>query len=84
MTVAVAILVIAILISANSKKFGKPIFANSMRGLTAVIIAIIGGVLFTFFGADNLFSYVMAIGFVGALVVYALMMNILGREHPHR
>ena len=80
MTLAVAILVLSIIILVGSKNFKKTVRMNSLFGLISVLIAITGGVLFTFFGTNDIFSYIMAIGFIIALMIYTSMLSIIKKD----
>lgn len=50
-------------------------------GFAFVVVALLSGIGFLFGGADNIFSYTMAIGFLGALVCYVFQLGALrGRK----
>ena len=73
MILGTAILAIAILLLVNSFRF-RYIKHNvkwpSIIGLISVVLAYVSGLTFLFLGANNFFSYLMAIGFLFAILSY--------------
>ncbi len=44
---------------------------HGIIGLTGIVIAYIGGVIFVDFGQNNIFSFIMAVGFIVSTFVYS-------------
>ena len=68
-TLAGAILVVSIRILsiAVRSQMEKNIVFSSLSLLVGVIVAVLGGILFLFDGQNNIFSFVMAVGFIAAI-----------------
>ena len=80
MLLGTLILAIAIVLFINARKFRymkQDIKTPSLVGLISVAVAFAAGLIFLFVGADSIFSYVMALGFLFAIISYVLMLSIL-------
>lgn len=80
MIVGTAILAIAIILVVSSLKFKdikQGIKVPSIVGLISIITAYLSGLTFLFLGANNIFSYLMAIGFIFAIVSYMVIVGAL-------
>lgn len=73
MALGLAILILAIILFIKSRPFGDAVRKSSLLGLISVSIAFVAGVIFFFFGENDIFSYIMAIGFLGALISYLII-----------
>ena len=74
------ILAAAIVLFINARKFRymkQDIKTPSLVGLISVAVAFAAGLIFLFAGADSIFSYVMALGFLFAIIIYVLLLSIL-------
>ena len=80
MLLGTLILAAAVVLFINARKFRymkQDIKTPSLVGLISVVVAFAAGLIFLFAGADSIFSYVMALGFLFAIISYVLMLSIL-------
>jgi hypothetical protein len=73
MIVGTAILAIAILLLINSFKLKSNIKSQSLVGFISVALAYLCGLAFLFLGTNDLFSYLMAVGFITAIISYVMI-----------
>ncbi len=97
MIVGTIILLVGIYLVAKSNEFKDKIETRAIRfGFFWVIVAYASGLGFLFGGANNIFSFTMAIGFLFAILAYAIVGSSVARsnrkdqygeglaERPHR
>lgn len=76
--VGTIILVIAAYLTIKTRKISEKTIQNSSRaGLVFVSFAYLGGLAFIFSNGNSIFSYIMAIAFVFAIVAYVFLAGIL-------
>lgn len=87
MVIGTAILAIAIVLLVSSFKLkhikSTIVKIPSVIGLISITIAYTSGLAFLFLGTDNLFSYLMAIGFITAIISYIIIAVALRYERKY-
>ena len=67
---ALVVLSIILLVKAKRKKLSKKVVSTAVGGLGSIVVAYAAGILFVE-TANDLFSVLMALGFIGAFLPYA-------------